>query len=88
MALTYEKEIKVLSKSVICEEAYATIKAIYISKNKALILVEEYEDSTKNNILNIKEHTFNTFNIEDTSLYKQVYEYLKTLEEFKDSEDC
>lgn len=83
MALIVNKKLK---NGIVVELAYARVEHISSNKNILGMQVKFYT--------NIENESFETINyqtdlkIDDSNYFKQAYEYLKTLEEFKDSKDC
>ena len=69
---------------------YRVIENIYGDKEKINFLITIYPNKdTKNYFVNQKSYSFTpSFNDNSPNLIKQGYEYLKTLDEFKNSIDC
>ena len=74
------------------DEAYAKIICFNGNKETVDIMVGYYADANARelNMAPIKSENFNFVFNEDSqfNIIKQGYEYLKTLDEFKDAEDC
>lgn len=80
-----------LSKDIIKEKQYYKIlnTNVYTIDSDTLcdITVGIFENSNSDVLNNIAHYTFN-IDKQGDNFIKQGYEYLKTLEEFKDAEDC
>lgn len=78
-----------IEKDVTYKNCYIKITSISGDKEKLSINVNFYETADKEEIIDKKNYQFTPL-IEDNSdnFIKQGYEYLKTLDEFKDAEDC
>ena len=86
MALSKNTIKNIYGKDITFENAY--IKITNISGNKELVIltVSIYSDNTQNNLIEIKEYNFIP-NVENSApnFIKQGYEYLKTLDEYKEA---
>lgn len=68
---------------------YQQITGIQGNKENITLVLSVYKDSTKNNLLTTKNYTFTPSVIDDsTNFIQQGYDYLKTLDEFKNATDC
>lgn len=71
---------------LLVENTYSRIDNIFISRNRMTITLNYYKDK------DLLPFIWSTYGCEYTTdgenPFKQAYEYLKTLEEFKGSEDC
>lgn len=88
MALKINKTMNYCGKHILFESCYAQILDYAGNKDTANISVVIYDNSNKENIIDKIPYTFKL----DTSdvavnIIKQGYEYLKTLEEYKDAVD-
>lgn len=71
---------------LLVENTYSRIDNISISKNRMTITLNYYKDK---DLLPFEWSTYGCrYTTDEENPFKQAYEYLKTLEEFKDSEDC
>lgn len=83
MALKVNRKLKT---GIMVESAYARVEHISSNKNTLGMQVNFYTS--------IENEAFETLNyqtdlkIDDSNYFKQAYEYLKTIDEFKESEDC
>ena len=83
MALIVNKKLK---NGIMVDSAYARVEHISSNKNILGIQVKFYTSIENEAIETISYQT--DLKIDDSNYFVQAYEYLKTLEEFKDSEDC
>lgn len=85
MALSKNIIKNIYGKEITFENVY--IKITNISGNKKLVIltVSIYSDNTQNNLIEMKEYNFIP-NVENDApnFIRQGYEYLKTLDEYKD----
>lgn len=88
MALKINKTKNYCGKEILFEECYLQILDYSGDKNTANISVVIYESVNKENIIDNIPYTFK-LNTSDTAvnIIKQGYEYLKTLDEYKDAVD-
>ena len=70
----------------VVENAYIKVDFVSGDKNTINITVGYYKTNESNNCFKVNSYSFNPSL--DNNFIKQAYEYLKTLEEFKDAEDC
>jgi hypothetical protein len=89
MALQKNYIKNIYGKNINFENSYSQITHVEGDKNFISFQVFSYDDINKLNIINQKNYAF-TPNTTDGSenFIKQGYEYLKTLDEFKDAVDC
>lgn len=87
MALLTTKTISVVDKLVSFNNTYVKVESVHGTKNQISILVET---RTIKDGLIIDTCSFNFIhNCEsDSGVFKQAYEYLKTLPEFANATDC
>lgn len=83
MALIVNKKLK---NGIVVESAYARVEYISSNKNTLGMQVRFYTNIENEDIETISYQT--ALKIDENNYFKQAYDYLKTLEEFKDSEDC
>lgn len=82
MALIVNKKLK---NGIMVDSAYARVE--YISSNKNILGIQvKFYTSIENEALETINYQTD-LKIDDSNYFKQAYEYLKTLEEFKDAED-
>ena len=75
-----------LQNGIVVKGAYCRIESIKCDKVKMEFVLRKYTDKEKPSF---SETTFVSFyDINGENCFKQAYEYLKTLEDFKDSEVC
>lgn len=86
MALTKTVIKKVFGQDVAIKNVYIEVNEIQGNKKEANILVNFYSED-KTEIIEVKSYTYN-LSLEGDNFIKQAYEHLKTLDEFKDAEDC
>lgn len=86
MALTKTIVKKVYGQDVAIKNVYIVVNEIQGNKKEANILVNFYSED-KTEIIEVKSYTYN-LSLEGDNFIKQAYNHLKTLEEFKDAEDC
>lgn len=83
--MAIKKDIN-LETGVCVNNAYCRIENITIDKHNMNFNIRKYADKDKPFF--DEQYLSCSYNIECENLFKQAYEYLKTLEEFKDAEDC
>ena len=85
MALSKNTIKNIYGKDITFENAYIKITNISGNKELEILTVSIYSDNTQNNLIEIKEYNFIP-NVENSApnFIKQGYEYLKTLDEYKD----
>lgn len=87
MALIKNIEKIVFGKSIELENVYISIDSISNYKEFMLAQVCMYSDGNK--IYKIEEKSYKIeYSLNGENPFKQAYDYLKTLEEFKDAKDC
>lgn len=75
-----------LETGIKVEGSYLRVEIPSLTKDTLSFVVRKYADIDKPYF---KETFYNTsYDINGTNPFEQAYEYLKTLEEFKDAEDC
>lgn len=78
-----------MEQEVTYPDCYVVVGNISGNKNVVRMRVDYYEDSSKKKLLQNKfMDLFPSVADDSENFIKQGYEYLKTLEEFKDAEDC
>lgn len=82
MALIVNKKLK---NGIMVDSAYARVEYITSNKNTLGMQVRFYTNIDNESFETISYQT--DLKIEDSNYFKQAYEYLKTLEDFKDAED-
>lgn len=86
MALKKDIEIiGIYNENIIVKDSL--IKINNIEGNKNILQITIYIYDIKDNIVAIKYEKFNP-ELNTINFIAQAYEYLKTIDEFKDSEDC
>lgn len=75
-----------LENGIKVDGAYLRVENITLDKTSISFNVRKYVDKTKSFFS--EEYLTCSYDIEGENPFIQAYEYLKTLEEFKDSEDC
>ena len=71
---------------LLVENTYSRIDNISISRNRMTITLNYYKDK---DFLPFAWSTYGCrYTTDGENPFKQAYDYLKTLDEFKDSEDC
>lgn len=70
-----------------CQGAYIKVEQLSLNKDGMSAKVIWKKDETYENEFH-KDIFFIPYDINGDNPFKQTYEYLKTLEEFKDAEDC
>lgn len=75
-----------LGNGIKVDSAYLRVENITLDKTSMTFNVRKYVDKTKSFFSEY--YLTCPYNIDGENPFKQAYEYLKTLEEFKDSEDC
>ena len=83
--MAIKKDIN-LDTGIIVNEAYCRVENITIDKQKMNLNVRKYV--AKDKPFFSEEIITCDYDIDGDNPFKQSYEYLKTLEEFKDAEDC
>ena len=87
MALIKNIEKIVFGKLIELENVYISVDSISNYKEFMLAQVCMYSDNSKT--YKIEENTYKIeYLLNGENPFKQAYEYLKTLEDFKDAEDC
>ncbi len=89
MALSKKYAIDVYGKSLEFDNAYIEIISLNGTKDNMSMIVKVYDSSEKVNVIDTKYYSYIPTE-SDTSLnnFKQGYEFLKTLDEYKDVTDC
>lgn len=88
MALQKAYTKLVFGKTLTFDQAYSAITTVQGDKNSLNIVVVVYDTRAKANIIDQLYYSFRPSVAEDAkNFYKQGYEYLKTLDEFKDATD-
>lgn len=87
MALLKNIEKTIYGSRIVIDSAYIVINQLDWNKECTKILVFIFDSKDKENIIETKNYEFISA-LEGENFVKQAYEYLKTLEEFKDSKDC
>lgn len=75
-----------LNNGIEVKRAYCRIETLSLEKEKIQFVLKKYVDKNKSSFA--EDYLECPYNIEGENPFIQAYEYLKTLEEFKDSEDC
>lgn len=83
MAITKNIE---LQNGLKVEEAYLRVEVPSITKDKMIFTLRKYVNTDKPFFS--EEVIECGYDLEGENPFKQAYEYLKTLEEFRDAEDC
>ena len=86
MALTKTITKKIYGQEVEIDSVYIVVNELQVNKNQAIALVNFYSKD-KSEIIEVKSYVHN-INLEGVNFISQSYEYLKTLEEFRDAKDC
>lgn len=88
MALSKKIQKIVLGQELIFNNAYIQIVFLSGSKNGLKISVNMYDSKNKENIIHKEDYTFIPSVSDDSKNFiKQGYEFLKTLDEYKDALD-
>lgn len=87
--MALQKTIKktVSGVEVAFKDAYIVVAGVNLDKINMTISVITYTNSKKQNVITNEDFTFG-YNINGNNPLIQGYEYLKTLEEYADAEDC
>lgn len=75
-----------LENGIKVDSAYIRVEFPSITKDKLTFVVRKY--ANKDKPFFAEDVIECSYNIEGENPFKQAYEYLKTLEEFKNAEDC
>lgn len=87
MALLKNIEKTIYGRRIIIDSAYIVINQLDWNKACTKILVFIFDSKDKENIIETKNYDFSPA-LEGENFVKQAYEHLKTLDEFKDAQDC
>ncbi|NRT69994.1 hypothetical protein [Clostridium beijerinckii] len=89
MALRKKYNIEVYGKNVEFDNAYIEIKSLNGTKDNMTMTIQVYDSDQKANVIDTKYYSY-TPDESDTSVnnFKQGYNFLKTLDEYKDANDC
>lgn len=78
----------VTSAGLTCDNCYARIEQLNISKTGATAIMRYYVDAGNPTPFESKTYEFNYNLSGNDNAFKQAYEHIKTLPEFSDATDC
>lgn len=88
MALQKDESVMCVTREIVFENAYHAISDISGNKSNIIFWISVYEDSTRNSRIRNKDYSFTPDVAENApNIYKQIYEYLKTTDEYSDAVD-